>query len=145
MKTTRRILALVQAVLLLAGLAIPALAAGEITPYYNNTSNTRTVAYISDNGILNVTNRFNGFQGVTSKVVITTYVEKKILGLFWSRVDIGQPDDQWEDTAYGAIFNSTHTHQLTSTGTYRVTAIFVVSGVGGADDTITNTYEVTYT
>ena len=92
MKTTRRILALVQAVLLLAGLAIPALAAGEITPYYNNTSYARTVASISDSGVLNVTNYCNGLPGVTSKVVITTYVEKKILGLFWSKpIPISSP------------------------------------------------------
>ena len=144
MKTTRRILALVQAVLLLAGLAIPALAAGEITPYYNNTSYARTVASISDSGVLNVTNYCNGLPGVTSKVVITTYVEKKILGLFWSRVDIGQTDDQWVDTSYSATYNKTHTYQLTSSGTYRVTATFVVSGNGGAADEITNTKEVSY-
>lgn len=144
MKTTRRILALVQAVLLLAGLAIPALAAGEITPYFNNVIGAYSTASVSSNGNLSVTNRISGVQGTTSKVVVTTYVEKKILGLFWSRVDIGQPDDQWVDTVYGASFNKTHTHQLTSTGTYRVTAIFVVSGTGGADDEIVRTSEVTY-
>lgn len=144
MKTTRRILALVQAVLLLAGLAIPALAAGEITPYYNNTISDKSSVTIFDSGLLTIYNQHRGIQGTTAKVVVTTYIEKKVLGLFWSRVDIGQPDNQWVDTAYGDYYNSTHTHQLDSTGTYRVTAIFVVSGTGGADDEITQINEVVY-
>ncbi len=144
MKTTRRILALVQTVLLLAGLAIPALAAGEITPYYNNTSNDQNSASVSESGVLSILNRHRGIEGTTSKVVITTYVEKKILGLFWSRVDIGQPDNQWVDTTYNINYSKTYTHQLTSTGTYRVTTIFIVSGTGGADDEIVRTSEVTY-
>ena len=59
------------------------------TPYYNNTLSARTTISISSTGELSVVNAYHGFQGVTTRAVITTYVEKKVLGLFWTRVDIG--------------------------------------------------------
>ena len=71
---------------------------------------------------------YTGLSGKTTKVVITTYIEKKTLGLFWSRVENGQPNNQWVDTSY--------TFQLSSTGTYRVTVTYKVYGSGGAADEI---------
>lgn len=144
MKTTRRIIAALQVLLLFASLIFSVSAAGEVTPYYNNTSSARTTATISSSGMLTVTNSYYGFEGETTKAVITTYVEKKFLGLFWTRVDIGTTDDEWVDTVYDYTYSGTHTFQLTSTGTYRITATYVISGTGGAADEITKTVEVKY-
>lgn len=141
---TRRMLAALQVVLLFMSLIFSVSAAGEITPYYNNVVNVRTTASVSESGILTIRNTYTGSQGKTTQAVITTYVEKKVLGLFWTRVDLGITDDQWVDTIYNYTYNGTHSVQLESTGTYRVTATYVISGTGGAADEIEKTYEVTY-
>lgn len=141
---TRRMLAMLQVILLFFGLISSVSAAGEITPYYNNVMTVRTTATISESGLLTIKNSYTGIQGETTKAVITTYVEKKILGLFWSRVDLGITDDQWVDTIYNYTYSGTHSVQLESTGTYRITATFIISGTGGAADEIEKTYEATY-
>ena len=91
-----------------------------------------------------IRDRFQGIRGKTTKGEITTYVEKKTLGLFWTRVDIGQPNNQWVDVVYDYLYDGTHTFQLSNHGTYRITVVYVISGSGGAADTITQTMTKTY-
>ena len=113
-----------------------AYAAEIATPCYNNTLSARTTISISSTGELSVVNAYHGFQGVTTRAVITTYVEKKVLGLFWTRVDIGTTDDQWVDTVNNYYYTGGHTFQLGSKGTYRVTVSFKIYGSGGTADEI---------
>lgn len=115
-----------------------------ITPYYNNTSTATTAASVSGAGLLSITNRFTGFPSLTTHAVIKTYVEKKFLGLFWNSVDIGQPNNEWVDTIYDYTYVGGHTFQLTSTGTYRVTAVYTIYGSGGDPDVITCQSTVVY-
>ena len=103
-----------------------------------------SVASISENGLLTVDNQFLGIRGKTTTGEITTYIDKRRLGLFWTRVDIGQPNNQWRDVVYDYIYNGTHTFQLSSHGTYRITVTYVISGSGGEADTITQTITKTY-
>lgn len=111
-------------------------AAEVVTPYFNNTLSARTTINISSTGKLSVVNAYHGFQNVTTRAIITTYVEKKVLGLFWTRVDIGTNDDQWVDTVNNYYYTGEHSLQLSSKGTYRVTVIFTIYGSGGAADEI---------
>lgn len=106
------------------------------TPYYNNTLSARTTISISSTGELSVVNAYHGYQGVTTRAVITTYVEKRVLGLFWTRVDIGTTDDQWVDTINDYYYTGGHSIQLSSKGTYRVTVSFKIYGSGGTADEI---------
>lgn len=106
------------------------------TPYYNNTLSARTTVSISSSGELSVVNSYRGFENVTTKAVITTYIEKKVLGLFWTRVDIGTTNDQWVDTVYNYYHTGGHSFQLSSTGTYRVTVTYKIYGSGGTADEI---------
>ena len=133
-------------VLLLLTAIIPANAAvqDEIAPCYNNVVTANSTVAISSSGVATITNMYNGFQNVTTKAVITTYIEKKTLGIFWSKVDIGQPDDEWVDTIYNYKYSGSHSVQLPSTGTYRVTVEYVIYGSGGAADTITKEIEKSY-
>ena len=117
-------------------LATRAHAAEAATPYYNNTLSARTTVAVSSTGELSVVNSYRGFEDVTTKAVITTYVEKKVLGLFWTRVDIGTTDDQWVDTVYNYYYTGGHTFQLNSTGTYRITVTYTIYGAGGTADEI---------
>ena len=103
-----------------------------------------SVASISDSGLLTVDNQFQGLRGKTTKGEITTYVEKRTLGFFWTRVDIGQPNNQWVDVVYDYLYDGTHTFQLSNQGTYRITVVYVISGSGGDADTIRQTMTKTY-
>lgn len=130
--------------MLIAFVPAKAVAKDEIAPYYNNVITANSTATISSSGVMTVENIYTGFQSVTTKAVITTYIEKKVLGLFWSRVDIGQTDDEWVDTIYSYEYSGSHSVQLEKTGTYRVTVEFVIYGSGGSADTITKEIERTY-
>ena len=145
--TLKNLLSLILAnVLLLLIVFVPAKAAvqDEIAPCYNNVVSASSVASVSSTGVLKVTNSYNGDSSVTSKAVITTYIEKRTLGIFWSRVDIGQTNDEWVDTIYNYKYSGSHSVQLPSTGTYRVTVEYVIYGSGGAADTITKEIEKNY-
>ncbi|MBR6509315.1 MAG: hypothetical protein IKT38_01765 [Clostridia bacterium] len=108
----------------------------EVMPCYNNTASTTTTMNINSSGKMTITYKYAGYSSITTKAVITTYIEKKTLGLFWSRVDIGQPDDQWVDTVYDYRYSATRTGQLPSSGTYRVTVVYKIYGSGGSADVI---------
>ena len=119
-------------------------AAQVFEPYFNNTVTASNMASVSSSGKLTITNSFAGGKTVFSKAIITTYVEKKVLGLFWSRVDIGQTNDKWIDVIYENVYTGFHYFQLSDKGTYRVTTEFVVYGSGGPADTITRTATAQY-
>ena len=118
--------------------------AEEITPYYNNVHRVQSDVSISSTGLMTVFNSFSGDTSVFSKAVITTCIEKRVLGIFWSKVDIGQTNDEWVDTIYTNVYSGTHTFQLESKGTYKVTVEYVIYGSGGTADTITKEIEKSY-
>lgn len=108
----------------------------EIMPCYNNVSSATANLSINSSGKMTITYQYYGSPSVTTKAVITTYIEKRTLGLFWSRVDIGTTNDEWVDTKYEYSYNGSRTYQLSSTGTYRVTVIYKIYGTGGSADEI---------
>ena len=141
---TKRILSVaVMFVILISSFSIIA-NAEEITPRFNNVASITSIASISDSGKLTVSNSFSASASVFTKAVITTYVEKRTLGIFWTRVDIGQTNDEWVDTIYTNIYTGNHIHQLEKKGTYRITVEYVVYGTGGAADVVTREIEKTY-
>ena len=111
---------------------------------YNNTYSTATSAGVASDGTMTIYMAYDGIQGVTYRGEITTYIEKRFLGLFWTRVNIGQPNNQWTDTVYNYRYSGTHSHQLTSSGTYRATVTYKIYGTGGDPDEITSQETVTY-
>ena len=117
--------------------------ATEISPYYNNAIWANSSANVSSTGILTVKNTYSA-QSTTTKVVITTYIEKRVLGIFWSKVDIGTSNDEWIDTVYTTNYSGSHSHQLEKNGTYRVTVEYVFYGTSGYTDTIEKEIEKTY-
>ncbi len=116
----------------------------DIEPYYNNVSSVTSKAEIDSNGIIKITNSYSSSSTIFEKAIITTYIEKKILGLFWVKIDIGQTDNEWVDTIYVNMYSGSHSHQLESTGKYRVTTEYIIYGSGGEADTVTKQSEATY-
>lgn len=108
----------------------------EVTPYFNNTLSTTTAMNISSSGKMTISYQYSGYASITTKAVITTYIEKKTLGLFWTRVDIGTTEDQWVDTINDYRYTGSRSYQLSSSGTYRVTVVYKIYGSGGAADEI---------
>ena len=107
-----------------------------IAPLYNNTATVLTSMTINNSGKMSINYNVAGFSSLTTKISITTYIEKKTLGLFWMRVDNGQANEQWVDTIYNYKYNGSRTYQLSSSGTYRVTVVYKVYGSGGSADKI---------
>ncbi|MBQ9937431.1 MAG: hypothetical protein IJO86_03775 [Oscillospiraceae bacterium] len=116
----------------------------EIMPLYNNVNTATANLGVSDSGKLTINYKYTGFSGVTTRAVITTYIEKQTLWLFWTRVDIGTTNDEWVDTIYDYRYTGSRTFQLPSTGTYRVTVNFKIYGSGGAADEIEKDIKFTY-
>jgi hypothetical protein len=143
MRNSTRFIAFLLSVLLMSSVCALTSAA-DYSICYNNTASADTSANVSGTGLLTISNRFTGFPSITTHAVITTYVEKRFLGLFWIRVDIGQTDNEWVDIIYDYTYVGGHTFQLTSTGTYRVTAVFNIYGSGGPPDVITCRSTVVY-
>ncbi len=108
----------------------------EIMPLYNNTASTTTNMNINSSGEMTIAYKYSGFSDITTKAVITTYIEKQTLWLFWSRVDIGTTNDEWVDTINDYRYTGIRTYQLPSSGTYRVTVVYKIYGSGGAADEI---------
>ena len=110
--------------------------AANITPYYNNTQTAVSAMNISDDGVMTITYRYITKTTDISNATITTYIEKRTLGLFWTRVDIGVPDNQWVDTSTSSSYVNSRTFQLSSSGTYRACISYEIIGSNGSVDTI---------
>lgn len=143
-KFKKRLLSFVLVCIFFTTTASSVVNAQEISPRYNNVESASSIVDISNSGVISITNKFSANNSVFSKAVITTYIERKILGLFWSRVDIEQNDDEWVDTIYNNIYKGTHSHQLVKNGTYRVTVEYVIYGSGGLADNFTKKIEIKY-
>ena len=138
---TKRLKVLVSAILVLCLFIVPlspvsAATQEGVMPRYNNVATVTANMGISDSGKMTINYKYTGSPEITTRAVITTYIEKKFLGLFWKRVDIGTTDDKWVDTINDYMYVGSRTHQLSSTGTYRVTIIYKIYGSGGAADEI---------
>lgn len=110
---------------------------GTVAPFYNNVASATATININGSGKLTIGYKYSGYSSITTKAVITTYIEKKTLGLFWKRVDIGKTNNEWIDTINDYRYTGSRTHQLSSSGTYRVTVIYNIYGSGGSADEIT--------
>ena len=111
----------------------------EVMPCFNNTITTSTHFTIDENGLAEVGLRYVGYQNCATSATITAKIQKK--GLFgWSDVS----GASWVDEVNGFMYNTNHTFQLTSTGTYQLVYEYVIRGTGGADDVISGTTQETY-
>ena len=133
-KTKKTTLCVLLVAVLMFSTSMSVFAASPYETRYNNTVTASSSVSISDSGLLTIANQFQGIREKTTKGEITTYVEKRTLGFFWTRVDIGQPNNQWYDVVYDYMYIGSHSFQLNSHGTYRITVTYVISGTGGEPD-----------
>ena len=75
---------------------------------------------------------------------LTVKIQKKVLGLFWKTVDIGEVDNQW--TVYSSNVNEVFNYyvNLEDTGTYRAVITLEITTISGSVDEIEETIECKY-
>ena len=139
-----RITCLVLIAVLLVVSVVPMISADTIMPRLNNTSNTSTNFTITTAGKATITAAYDGYRNITTGATVTSYIEKRTLGLFWTKVDIGEPNNEWVDTSSDYLDVFIHEFWLEDTGTYRATVVYEISGTGGATDVIDFDKTVTY-
>jgi len=144
MKKEGKVKILISLVLLLSMLSMFVYQRSQAAIMFNNMYSTLTNASIASNGTMTIYEAYDGIPGVTTRGELTTYIEKRILGIFWKKVNNGQPNNQWVDTIYNYRYSGSHSHQLSSSGTYRATVIYKVYGTGGDPDELTSQVVVTY-
>ena len=144
----RKILSLIALVAILCTFALTVFAAviddGGVTPCYNNTAGTSTNFTITSAGKATISAVYNGNYGVTTGATVSSYIEKRTLGLFWTKVDIGEPNNEWVDTSTDYMDAFGHEFWLEDKGTYRATVVYEIRGTGGAADIIDYQQERTY-
>lgn len=139
-----RILSIVLVIAIFSATFLTATASTGVTPRYNNTSSTTTNFGISASGKASIGAGYSAYRDYFEAATVTSYIEKRTLGIFWTKVDIGMPNNEWVDTSTEYVDSFGHEIYLNSTGTYRATVVYEISGTGGATDVIEYEQERTY-
>lgn len=140
MKTVKRAVALVMCVLMMACTILPLYAGARMS----HAVDCRRSFRIDSSGKATITVRYEGNASSFTNVTVETYIQKKSLGLFWTKVDNGQADKTWVDSSSATSGSFTHTLNLDATGTYRAVFKITFSGTGAAADVIEDEIEYVY-
>lgn len=141
---TKKVTVFALALLMLVMSVLVPMKKAEAAMMYNNTYDADLFCTINSSGQLQASLSVTGYKSKTTHISVELYVEKKVLGLFWSRVDIGYTNNVWTDSTTNYRYSNSFTTNLSSTGTYRVTVTYTVSGTGGVSDIIVKTSTVSY-
>ncbi|MBQ7346485.1 MAG: hypothetical protein IJW55_00855 [Clostridia bacterium] len=115
-----------------------------IMPCWSNGSECTMAFGISETGLASAQVSFTGITGVTTQVRSEIYIQKRVLGIFWKKVDIGVEDNVWVDVTTEDMYFFYHSTQLEDTGTYRAVFELTFSGTAGDDDVTSHKIEYTY-
>ena len=114
------------------------------TPRLNNVMNTIQQFSIDSTGEATVLADYSGYYGDLVSATIKIKIQKRFLGVFWSTVDIGEPENTWVYYSTSVEDTFIKTFQLEDKGTYRAVFNYTFVGVNANDeieDTMTDTYE----
>ena len=118
--------------LMLSFMSIPVKAA-EVEPRYNVTGNI-DVDFDIKNNLATAQVGYEGLINQVKEAIVTTKLEKQVFWFFWER------EYEWIDVSIEYIDSFTHTYGVSS-GTYRITVTFEITGTDGTTDTITEQRE----
>lgn len=103
----------------------------------------QSAASISSSGVLSISNYYTISGSGFTSAKIETYVEKRVLGVIWIKVNNGQTNNTWVATSTATRYSKEYSLQLSSSGTYRVTAKYTFYGSNGSE-TVTRQPTATY-
>ena len=115
-----------------------------IQPRLSNIYTCSVDFAITPSGFASVYFDYYGDPDVFESATAEIYLEKRFLGIFWSRVDIGVTDNVWVDVLYENDGYVDHTIQLEKTGTYRAKFKLTFTGTNTADDVLEEVVQATY-
>ena len=107
--------------------------------YYDTVATSAAVV----SGVMDINNYYTATGSGFTSSEIHTYVERRVLGIIWVKVDNGQPNKTWIDTSSSIAYSKNYSLTLPQTGTYRVTAEYTFYGSYGSES-ITEKQTVTY-
>ena len=116
---------------------------GIITPFYANCDSCSATFTVIDPGEAHFAVVYNAKPDVFTQAKVTVKIEKRFLGLFWTTVDIGEPNNEWiaySNSTDGRFYNV----EIDGSGTYRATYTVEFRGVGGTVDIIEDSIECKY-
>ncbi|MBR2908225.1 MAG: hypothetical protein IKJ04_08190 [Clostridia bacterium] len=116
----------------------------EIQPRLSNIYVCEVDFDITSTGFASIYFEYFGDPEVFESATVEIYLEKRFLGVFWNRVDIGMPNNVWIDVFYEDNGYVDHTLQLTKKGTYRARFVMTFRGTGNEDDELEKTVQATY-
>ena len=99
---------------------------------------------ITDTGMAEVSVDYVANSTSFTNVTIETYIQKRTLGLIWTKVDNGEVNKTWIDTSTAEYGYFVHHLQLEDNGTYRTVFKITFSGTGAEDDVITEKVVAVY-
>ena len=118
--------------LMLSFMSIPVKAA-EVEPRLNNVDRCNVSLNIKE-GVASCYAAYEGRQNQVKEAIVTTKLEKQVFWFFWER------EYEWIDASIEDVDSFTHTYGVSS-GTYRITVTFEITGTDGTTDTITEQRE----
>lgn len=138
------IIILVIVVLLNSNIIVSAADNSNIMPLWDVTNQSDMVFNISEEGNAVVWVKYTADSSVFKEANLTVKIQKRTLLLFWTTVDIGEPNNEWtaKSTNINGIFNKSF--PLDKTGTYRAVITLEIVGTNGKTDTIEETIECEY-
>ena len=143
MKTTKKLLSLTFAILILCISIVPVYAVDAPTPRFNNTATTESTFLITDDGVAWVGAMYIGYDNLTTFACIQIKIERKVMW-WWTDVENGWTDNTYVTELWGVENAMEYSLQLDKKGTYRATVTYTINGLGGDSDIITSVLEDEY-
>lgn len=141
MTVTKRLLTLLFCALMIIGATVPVFAANA---RMSHGMRCNVDFSIDSAGVATVCVSYAGNATTFTDITVETYIQKRSLGLVWTKVDNGESNKTWVDTSTSQTGTFVHNLQLDSTGTYRAVFKITFSGTGAADDVIEDKIEYVY-
>jgi len=111
--------------------------------YDLSTARCQYTFTIDSNGLSRVMISYTGISGEFVQFNAEVKIQKRFLGVFWSNVSIGEPNDVWSVSSTNINSTLTKSFQLSDTGTYRAVFDIEIVGING-NDQIDDKIQATY-
>ena len=115
-----------------------------ISPRLTNCNECEFTFKIIAPGEAHVLATYYAKPSVFTQAKLTVKIQKKVLGLFWTTVDIGTANNEWIAYSNSVNGNFYNYFNVDGTGTYRAVFRLEVYGTSGVVDTIENSLEYKY-
>ncbi|MBE6619764.1 MAG: hypothetical protein E7625_00160 [Ruminococcaceae bacterium] len=148
MKTNKKtFLTLLMATLILWTMCVSVYASDTgtgISPRLDNCHDASMVFSVLDPGVAHFAVDYNGNAATFTQAKLTVTFQKKFLGLFWRKVDIGTTNNEWVGYCTDLRGSFYDTVTMDGTGTYRANFTLEIYGTSGTTDVIEKTIECKY-